>query len=52
MSSRFVTGNFEANLGSNYFLQSGYTRNRGGLQNYDQWSITFGYRFDSKSQHK
>jgi hypothetical protein len=52
MSSRFVTGNFEANLGSNYFVQSGYTRNRGGLQNYDQWSFTFGYRFDSKSQHK
>jgi len=52
MSSRFLTGNVEANLGSNYFLQGGYTRNRGGLQNYDQWSFTFGYRFDSKSQHK
>ena len=52
MSSRFLTGNFEANLGSNYFIQSGYTRNRGGLQNYDQWSFTFGYRFDSKSQRK
>lgn len=52
MSSRFLTGNIEANLGSNYFLQSGCTRNRGGLQNYDQWSFTFGYRFDSRSQHK
>jgi hypothetical protein len=52
MAARFVTGNFEANLGSNYFIQSGYTRNRGGLQNYDQWSFTFGYRFDSKSPRK
>ena len=52
MSSRFLTGNLEANLGSNYFLQGGYTRNRGGLQNYDQWSITFGYRFDSRSRGK
>jgi len=52
MSSHFVTGNFEANMGRNYFLQSGYTRNRGGLQNYDQWSFTFGYRFDSRSSRK
>lgn len=51
-ASRFITGNFEANLGRNYFLQSGYTWNRGGLQNYDQWSFTFGYRFDSRSKNK
>lgn len=50
MSSHFFTGNLEANLGSNYFVQSGYTRNRGGLQNYDQWTFTFGYRFDSKAK--
>ncbi len=49
-SSHFFTGNFETNLGSNYFLQSSYTYNRGGLQNYDQWSFTFGYRFDSRSK--
>lgn len=51
-SSHFVTGNFEAGLGPNYFIQSGYTWNRGALQNYDQWIFTFGYRFDSKSKHK
>ncbi len=49
-SSHFFTGNLETNLGSNYFLQSSYTYNRGGLQNYDQWSFTFGYRFDSRSK--
>jgi AMIN domain-containing protein len=47
-ASHFLNGLFEANLGRNYFVQSGYTWNRGGLQSYDQWLFTFGYRFDSK----
>ena len=51
-SSHFLTGNFEAALGPNYFVQSGYTWNRGALQNYDQWFFTFGYRFDNKSKRK
>jgi len=51
-SSRFVTGNFEANVGAKYFLEGGYTRNRGGLQNYDQWMFTFGYRFDNRSRSR
>ena len=46
--SHFVTGNFEASLGPHYFLQTGYTWNRGAGQNYDQWMFTFGYRFDSR----
>ena len=51
-SARFITGNFEANMGSNYFVQSGFTRNRGGLQNYDQWTFTFGYRFDNRHKRR
>jgi hypothetical protein len=47
-SSHFITGNFEAALGPHYFVQTGYSWNRGGLQNYDQWLFTFGYRFDSR----
>jgi len=47
-SARFVTGNLEMNVGANYFLQGGYTRNWGSLQNYDQWMFTFGYRFDNR----
>ena len=47
-SAHFFTGNLEANVGSNYFVQSGFTRNRGGLQNYNQWTFTFGYRFDNR----
>jgi len=50
--SHFVTGNFEAALGPRYFVQSGYTWNRGAEQNYDQWLFTFGYRFDSRSKMK
>jgi AMIN domain len=51
-SASFVTGSFEAALGRNYFAQSGYTWSRGSLQSYDQWFLTFGYRFDSKSKRK
>lgn len=51
-TSHFVTGNFEAALGPHYFVQSGYTWNRGASQNYDQWLVTFGYRFDSRSRRK
>jgi hypothetical protein len=51
-ASHFLNGLIEANLGRNYFIQSGYTWNRGGLASYDQWLFTFGYRFDSKSKRK
>jgi hypothetical protein len=51
-ASHFVTGNFEAALGPHYFVQTGYTWNRGGSENYDQWLFTFGYRFDSRSNRK
>jgi hypothetical protein len=51
-ASHFVTGNFEAALGPHYFMQTGYTWNRGGSQNYDQWLFTFGYRFDSRANRK
>ncbi len=50
--SHFVTGTFEASLGPRYFVQSGYTWNRGVGQNYDQWMFTFGYRFDSRMKGK
>ena len=50
--SHFVTGNFEAALGPRYFMQTGYTWNRGAGQDYDQWLFTFGYRFDSRSKMK
>jgi len=51
-TSHFVTGNLEAGLGQHYFVQTGYTWNRGANQNYDQWIATFGYRFDSRANRR
>ena len=36
----------EMNLGSHYFMQGGFTVNRGLTQSYDQWLFSIGYRFD------
>lgn len=49
--SRFITANAETSLGSRFFVQGGYTINRGQFS-YDQWMFTLGYRFDSKARHR
>jgi len=49
--SRFITGNVESNFGPHYFIQGGYTADRGQMS-YDQWMFTIGYRFDSKERHR
>jgi hypothetical protein len=46
--SRFVNAMFDANIGSRYFVQAGYTTERGNMFDYDQWVTTFGYRFDNR----
>jgi len=46
-SARFLTGNFEANMGSTTSSKAASHATAGGLQNYDQWTFTFGYRFDT-----
>ena len=43
---------FETNLGSRYFLESGYTTQRGGADQYNQFTATFGYRFDNRSRER
>ncbi len=48
-SSKFVTGNLELPLGSHYYIQGGFTANRGGTQTYNQALFSFGYRFDTRS---
>ena len=44
-------GNFfvDANIGARYFVESSFTTQRGGTQEYNQWTSTFGYRFDNRS---
>ena len=42
----------ETNLGSRYFLESSYTTQRGGLDQYNQFTTTFGIRFDNRSRER
>ncbi len=42
----------DSNLGSRYFLESSYTTQRGGTQEYNQFTATFGYRFDNRSRER
>ncbi len=51
-TARFVNGMFGMNLGRHYFMQFGGTLSRGNQMNYDQWLITFGYRFDNREGQK
>jgi hypothetical protein len=51
-NAKFVTGNIEMNMGMHYFIQGGFTSNRGATQDYDQWIMTLGYRFDSRQRAK
>jgi hypothetical protein len=47
-SAKFLTTNLDTSLGALFFLQGGFTVYRGQLQNYNQWNLTLGYRFDNK----
>ncbi len=50
--SYFINSMFDANLGSRYFIESGFTTQRGGTQEYNQWTTTFGYRFDNRGSQR
>jgi hypothetical protein len=50
-TSRFVNANLETSFGTHYFLQGGFTVDRGSM-NYNQWMFTLGYRFDSRSKQQ
>jgi AMIN domain len=51
-SAKFLTTNVDSSIGALFFVQGGFTMYRGQIQNYNQWNITLGYRFDSKWKHK
>ena len=51
-NAKFITGNIEMNVGMHYFIQGGFTTNRGATQDYDQWIMTLGYRFDTRQRAK
>ena len=49
--SRFVNFFVDTNLGVRYFIEGGFTLQRGAFQNYNQIYTTFGYRFDNRRHH-
>ncbi len=49
-SSHFVNSSLDASFGRHYFLQGDYTLQRGGLFDYSQWVLSFGYRFDNRTK--
>ena len=51
-SARFITATVENDVGSYLFTQGGFTVYRGQQQNYNQWMLMLGYRFDSKGKRK
>ena len=51
-SAKFVTATVENDVGSYLFTQGGFTFYRGQQQNYNQWMLMLGYRFDSKWKRK
>lgn len=48
--SMFVNTLLDVNIGSNYFMESGVTFQRGASQDYEQWFTTVGYRFDNRAR--
>jgi AMIN domain len=51
-TAKFVTATAENNVGAYLFTQAGFTVYRGQQQNYNQWMLVLGYRFDSKWKRK
>lgn len=47
--SYFANMMFDTNIGARYFVQSAFTTQVGGTQDYNQWTSTFGYRFDNRA---
>ncbi len=46
--TRFMSANVDYSVSSRYFIQAGFSAQRGGFQDYDQWFAMLGYRFDSR----
>ncbi len=50
--SRFLNTDVDMNIGSRYFLENLITVQRGAAQSYNQWTATFGYRFNNRRHGK
>jgi hypothetical protein len=50
--SQFVNTMADLNFGGNYFMEIGFTTQRGSVGAYKQWFSIFGYRFDNRGRGK
>ncbi|HYK91152.1 MAG TPA: hypothetical protein VE398_20445 [Acidobacteriota bacterium] len=50
--TRFLNGTLDWFLGYHYLVGLGFTTYRGGSQDYDQYFLTMGYRFDNRRHGK
>jgi hypothetical protein len=48
-NSWFGNAYVDTNIGSMFFLETGFTTQRGGSDDYNQWTMAFGYRFDNRA---
>jgi len=48
--ARFINGNVDWYLGTRYFMALGLTAYRGQVQDYNQYFVTLGYRFDNRKR--
>jgi len=51
-NSFFVNALIDTNLGAKYFVENAFTTQRGGTQQYNQWTTTLGYRFNNRSSQR
>lgn len=48
-NSWFGNAYVDTNIGPMFFLETGFTTQRGGSDDYNQWTMAFGYRFDNRA---
>jgi hypothetical protein len=50
--SRFINSYLDMNVGRHMFFENSFTAQRGTSMSYNQWTATFGYRFDNRAHRK
>ncbi|MDE3106288.1 MAG: hypothetical protein KGK08_14050 [Acidobacteriota bacterium] len=50
--SRFINVMLDTNLGAHYFFQGSYSTQRGGTEDYEQYIMTLGFRFDNRGAQR
>lgn len=51
-ASWFGNAYCDMNVGPMFFVETGFTTQRGGSDDYNQWTMAFGYRFDNRAARR